>query len=93
VNGIFTFGLMVEVSVGDTTFCTLVANLGYDKVTIPNPVFVGDTLHCQTVVTALRESRSRPDAGIVTLTQRMYNQHDLLVCECLRIALLQKRPI
>lgn len=90
VNGIYTFGLMVGVSVGDTTLGTLIANLGYDKVMMPNPVFIGDTLRCETEVTELRESNSRPTAGIVTFTHRMYNQRDQLVCQCLRTALLKK---
>lgn len=90
VNGIYTFGLMVGVSVGDTTLGTLIANLGYDKVVMPNPVFVGDTLRGETEVTELRESKSRPTAGIVTFTHRMYNQRDGLVCQCLRTALLKK---
>ncbi|MFC7290611.1 MaoC family dehydratase [Hirschia litorea] len=90
VNGIFTFGLMVGISVGDTTLGTLIANLGYDKVIMPNPVFIGDTLRGETEVTELRESKSRPTAGIVTFTHRMYNQRDQLVCQCLRTALLKK---
>lgn len=90
VNGIFTFGLMVGVSVGDTTLGTLIANLGYDKVVMPHPVFIGDTLRGETEVTALRESKSRPNAGIITFTHRMYNQRDELVCQCLRTALLKK---
>ena len=92
VNGIFTFGLMVGVSVGETTLGTLVANLGYDKVVMPSPVFVGDTLRAETEVVALRESGSRPDAGLVTFRHRMRNQRDQEVCSCLRTALLRKRP-
>ena len=66
VNSIYTFGLMVGVSVSDTTLGTLIANLGYDELTFPNPVFVGDTLRSESKVLALRESKSRPTAGIVT---------------------------
>src|SRR6185312_5108749 len=66
VNGTFTFALMIGLSVGDTTVGTLVANLGYDKVVMPEPVFIGDTLHADTEVVSVRESRSRPHAGIVT---------------------------
>ncbi len=91
VNGIFTFGLMVGISVGDTTLGTLIANLGYDKVVMPNPVFIGDTLRAETEITEMRVSKSRPNAGIVTFTHRMYNQRDELVCQCLRTALLKKR--
>src|SRR6185312_13335161 len=65
VNGLFTFALMVGMSVGDTTLGTLIANLGYDKVTMPKPVFIGDTLRVETEVMSLRESKSRPKAGIV----------------------------
>ena len=90
VNGIFTFGLMVGISVGDTTLGTLVANLGYDKVVMPRPVFIGDTLHGETEVVELRESKSRPDAGIVTFKHRMFNQRDEEVCSCLRTALLRR---
>lgn len=90
VNGIFTFGLMVGLSVGDTTLRTLVANLGYDKVAMPKPVFIGDTLRAETEVVELRESRSRPDAGIVVFAHRMINQRDEVVCTCLRTALLRR---
>ena len=92
VNGTFTFALMVGLSVGDTTLGTLVANLGYDKVTMPNPVFVGDTLRAETVVEEARPSRSRPQAGIVVFRHRLHNQRGQLVCECLRSALLHRRP-
>ena len=90
VNGTFTFALMVGLSVGDTTLGTLVANLGYDKVVMPKPVFIGDTLRGETEVVELRESKSRPDAGIVTFRHRMLNQRDEEVCSCLRTALLRR---
>lgn len=90
VNGTFTFALMVGLSVGDTTLGTLVANLGYDKLVMPNPVFIGDTMRCETEVTDLKPSKSRPGAGIVTFTHRLYNQRDEVVCQCLRMALLKK---
>jgi acyl dehydratase len=92
VNSIFTFGLMVGVSVSDTTLGTLVANLGYDELTFPAPVFVGDTLRSETEVTALRESKSRPNAGIVTFEHKSFNQRGELVARCLRTALLAKKP-
>ena len=92
VNGTFTFALMVGLSVGDTTLGTLVANLGYDKLVMPSPVFIGDTMRAETEVTELRESKSRPDAGIVTFTHRLLNQRDQIVCQCLRTALLKKAP-
>lgn len=90
VNGTFTFALMVGLSVGDTTLGTLVANLGYDKIVMPKPVFIGDTLRAESEITDLKESRSRPGAGIVTFTHRLYNQRDEIVCQCMRTALLKK---
>ncbi len=81
---------MVGVSVGDTTLGTLVANLGYDKVTMPKPVFIGDTLRVETEVVELRASKSRPNAGIVTFRHRAFNQRDEMVCEALRTALVKR---
>ena len=92
VNSIFTFGLMIGVSVEDTTLGTLVANLGYDAVKFPNPVFAGDTLRSESECIAVRDSNSRPNAGIVTWAHRSFNQRDELVCECTRAALLLKKP-
>ena len=92
VNSVFTFGLMIGVSVSDTTLGTLVANLGYDSLKFPNPVFAGDTLRSESECVAVRESKSRPNAGIVTWAHRSFNQRDELVCECTRAALVQKRP-
>ena len=92
VNGTFTFALMIGLSVGDTTLGTLVANLGYDKLVHPSPVFLGDTLRAETEVVELKESRSRPETGIVTFAHRLLNQRDEIVCQCLRMALLKKAP-
>lgn len=92
VNSIFTFGLMVGVSVADTTLGTLVANLGYDEVTFPKPVFVGDTLRTETRVLETRHSKSRPEAGIVTFEHISFNQRDERVARCTRTALLKRRP-
>ena len=92
VNSVFTFGLMIGVGVSDTTLGTLVANLGYDKLVFPNPVFVGDTLRSESECIAVRESKSRPNAGIVTWAHRSFNQKDEMVCECTRSALLLKTP-
>ena len=92
VNSIYTFGLMVGVSVSDTTLGTLVANLGYDKLIFPSPVFIGDTLRSESECLEARESKSRPNAGIVTWEHRSYNQRDELVCKCTRSALLLKKP-
>ena len=91
VNSCLTLGLMVGISVNDTTHGTAVANLGWDKVRFPKPLFHGDTIRIATEVTALRESKSRPDNGIVTFVHRAYNQHDELVGECERTALMLKR--
>ncbi|MDP9423982.1 MAG: MaoC family dehydratase [Pseudomonadota bacterium] len=92
VNSIYTFGLMVGVSVADTTLGTLIANLGYDKLTFPSPVFVGDTLRSESECLEVRESKSRPNAGIVTWEHRSFNQRGELVCKCTRSALLLKKP-
>jgi acyl dehydratase len=92
VNGTFTFALMVGLSVADTTLGTLVANLGYDKLLMPKPVFIGDTLRAESEVVELKQSRSRPGAGIVTFSHRLFNQRNELVCQCLRTALLHRRP-
>ncbi|WJH37767.1 MaoC family dehydratase (plasmid) [Aliirhizobium terrae] len=91
VNGTFTFALMVGLSVADTTLGTLVANLGYDKLIMPKPVFIGDTMRAETEVSELKESRSRPAAGIVTFRHELINQRDEIVCQCLRTALLSRR--
>src|SRR5215210_5040928 len=91
VNGTFTFALMVGLSVGDTTLGTLVANLGYDRVRMPKPVFIGDTVRAETEVISLKVSKSRPEAGIVTFEHRMLNQGGDLVCVCERTALMRRR--
>ncbi|WP_112950353.1 MaoC family dehydratase [Rhizobium sp.] len=92
VNGTFTFALMIGLSVGDTTLGTLVANLGYDKLVMPKPVFIGDTMRAETEIADLRDSRSRPTAGIVTFQHELINQRGEVVCRCLRTALVQRRP-
>ncbi|WP_394442404.1 MaoC family dehydratase (plasmid) [Sphingobium naphthae] len=92
VNGTFTFALMIGLSVGETTLGTLVANLGYDKLVMPKPVFLGDTLRAASEVVALRDSQSRPTAGLVTFRHDLRNQRDEIVCQCLRTALLHRRP-
>lgn len=93
VNSCFTLSLMVGVSVGDTTLGTAVANLGWDEVRFPKPVFVGDTLNIVTEVLELRESKSRPDAGIVTFLHQAWNQRGELVASCKRSGLQRKRPV
>ena len=92
VNGLYTLALMVGISVGDTTLGTLVANLGYDAVVMPHPVFIGDTLHVETEVLETRPSKSRPDAGLVVFGHRAINQRGQVVCSCKRTALMQRRP-
>jgi acyl dehydratase len=92
VNSVFTLGLMVGISIGDTTLGTAVANLGWDEVRFPKPVFHGDTIHVETEVIELRESKSRPDQGIVTFLHRAYNQRDELVASCKRSGLQRKKP-
>lgn len=92
VNSAFTLGLMVGISVGDTTLGTAVANLGWDEVRFPHPLFHGDTVHVVTEVIDLRDSKSRPDQGIVTFLHRAYNQRDELVASCKRTGLQLKKP-
>jgi acyl dehydratase len=92
VNSIYTFGLMVGVSVADTTLGTLVANLGYDRLVFPAPVFIGDTLRSESECIEVRASKSRPNAGIVTWEHRSFNQRNELVCKCSRSALIFKKP-
>jgi len=89
VNGTFTFSLMIGLSVAETTLGTLVANLGYDKLVMPKPVFLGDTIRVESEVVELRPSKSRPGSGIVTFEHRAINQRDEVVCSCLRMALLK----
>ena len=91
VNGTFPFALMVGLSVGDTTLGTLVANLGYDELVMPKPVFIGDTMRASSEVTALKPSGSRPAAGIVTFRHQLTNQRGEVVCSCLRTALIKRR--
>ncbi|MHC5653015.1 MaoC family dehydratase [Stappia sp.] len=91
VNSIFTLGLMIGISVHDTTLGTTIANLGMSDVKFPNPVFQGDSLHCTTEVISKRVSKSRPDAGIVEFEHKAYNQHDKLVAVCRRQAFMRKK--
>jgi acyl dehydratase len=93
VNSAFTLGLMVGISVGDTTLGTAIANLGWDEVRFPTPLFHGDTVHVTTEVIELRESKSRPEAGIVTFLHKAFNQKDQLVASCKRSGLQRKRPV
>lgn len=92
VNSLFTLGLMIGISVSDTTLGTTIANLGMTDVKFGKPVFHGDTVRVKTEVVGKRESRSRPDAGIVEFHHRAYNQHGDLVAECRRQAFMRKKP-
>ena len=92
VNSTLTLAFMIGISVGDTTVGTTVANLGMDEVRFPNPLFHGDTIHIETEVLKVRESKSRPDNGIVVFAHRAFNQNDKLVGECKRSALMLKAP-
>jgi acyl dehydratase len=92
VNSCLTLSMMVGISVNDTTHGTTVANLGWDEVRFPKPLFHGDTIRIESEVLDVRESKSRPDNGIVIFEHRAYNQHDELVGICKRTALMLKKP-
>src|SRR6516225_1404214 len=92
VNSIFTLGLVVGLSVYDTTLGTTVGNLGWEDVRFPKPVFTGDTLHAESRVVALRPSSSRPGQGVVTFEHRGFNQANDEVVYCRRVALMLGRP-
>jgi acyl dehydratase len=92
VNSCLTLSLMVGISVNDTTLGTTVANLGWDEVRFPKPLFHGDTIHVETEVVELRDCRSRPKNGIVIFEHRAFNQRDELVGVCKRTALMLRRP-
>jgi itaconyl-CoA hydratase len=92
MNGIFTLGVVVGISVGDLTQGTIIANLGYENVRHPHPMYAGDTLYVETLVVAKSESSSRPDAGIVTLKHSGRNQSGDLCIEVTRSALFLKKP-
>lgn len=92
MNGLFTLGLVVGLTVTELTAGTIIANLGYEQVNHPHPMFPGDTLYVATEVIAKRDSRSRPEAGIVTLKHTGRNQHGVVCIEVTRSALFLKRP-
>jgi acyl dehydratase len=92
VNSLFTLGVMIGISVNDTTLGTTVGNLGMTDVRFPKPVFHGDTLHVTTEVVSSRETKSRPDAGIVEFVHKAFNQRGELVAECRRQAMMRKKP-
>ena len=92
VNSLLTLGMMIGMSVNDTTFGTTIANLGMTDVRFPKPLFHGDTLRISTAVLSLRASRSRPGQGIVEFGHTAFNQHDEVVAACTRQALMIRRP-
>ncbi|MCR1785059.1 MaoC family dehydratase [Nocardioides carbamazepini] len=92
VNSLFTLGTVVGITVLELTHGTTVANLGFDRITFPHPVFHGDTLHAVSEVTAARASTSRPDAGVVHVRHDGFNQDGVLVCSAARAALMRRRP-
>jgi acyl dehydratase len=92
VNGLLTLSLVIGISVSDLTDGTIVANLGYESIRHPLPVFHGDTIYAETSIVSRRESKSRSDCGIVTMSQIGRNQHGEIVVEITRTPLFLKRP-
>jgi acyl dehydratase len=92
MNSLFTLGLMIGISVNDTTVGTTIANLGMNDVRFPAPLFEGDTIRATTEVLNVRPSSSRPDAGIVEFLHRAFKQDGALVAECRRNAFMRRRP-
>lgn len=92
MNSIFTLGLVIGLSIQDTTLGTTVGNLGFEKTVFPKPVFAGDTIRAETTVTAMRESKSRPTQGIVTFEHVGLNQNDEIVCRTVRTGLMMRQP-
>jgi acyl dehydratase len=92
MNSFFTLGLIVGISINETTLGTTVANLGLEEASFPSPLFVGDTVHVETEVVAKRQSRSRPTNGIVTFEHRGFNQRDVLIASCRRNVLMLRKP-
>jgi acyl dehydratase len=92
VNSLFTLGLLIGMTVGETTLGTTIANLGMDKVAFPKPVFHGDTIRARSIVRSVRASKSRPEAGVVELEHQATNQRGELVATCLRSAFMKRRP-
>ncbi len=92
VNSLFTLGLLIGLSVADTTLGTTIANLGMKTVEFPKPVFQGDTIRARSIVRSVRRSRSRPDAGVVEFEHQAINQRGETVALCLRAALMRATP-
>ncbi|MBD0413803.1 MaoC family dehydratase [Oryzicola mucosus] len=92
VNSLFTLGLMVGISVHDTTLGTTIGNLGMTNTSFPHPVFHGDTIRVETEIKSVRASKSKPDRGVVEFEHRAFNQDGALVAQCTRQAMMMKRP-
>lgn len=92
VNSLLTLGMVVGISVHELTHGTTVANLGFESVVFPAPLFHGDTIHVESETIAVRASSSKPDRGIVTIEHRAFNQDDVLVCKAVRNAMMLRRP-
>jgi len=92
MNSLFTLGLLIGISVNDTTVGTTIANLGMEEVRFPAPLFEGDTVHATSEVLTVRDSQSRPDAGLVEFLHRAFKQDDTLVAQCRRTAFMRRRP-
>lgn len=92
VNSLFILGLVCGIPVPDTTLGTTVANLGFEKITFPKPVFHGDTIHVRTEIVSTRLSKSRNDSGVVTFRHLGLNQRDEIVCDAIRVGLILLRP-
>ena len=90
VNSLYTLGLVVGLSVADTTLGTTIGNLGMEQTEFPNPVFIGDTLSVSTEIVDKRESRTKPDRGVVWFKHLARNQRGEIVCECLRKGMMLK---
>jgi acyl dehydratase len=93
VNSIFTLGLLIGMTVGETTLGTTIANLGMDKVAFPKPVFHGDTIRAKSIVRTVRASKSRPTAGVVEFEHQAFNQRGEMVATCLRSAFMQRKVV
>lgn len=93
VNGLFTMSLVVGISVQETTFGTIIANLGYERVNHPHPVFHGDTIYVETEIISKRDSQSRPDTGIITMKHSGHNQDGVVVVEVTRAALFLRKGL
>ncbi len=92
MNSLFTLGLMIGIAVTDTTVGTTIANLGMTDVRFPHPLYQGDTVHVMSEIISMRESNSRPDAGIVEFEHKAFNQDDVLVAICRRNAFMRRMP-